>query len=200
MIPRLVLDVSVALTWFLNATEEQIREVMIRTGLAEYPHRHAFIELIEATRLEKLIEHVLEHVEDEVKKKLEELLFSGDNFEEIVCSKMFEENFTAEEKHQIEDGILDGEEHIKEEIKELTEKDSVKYLEFLKKYEAERDEIQKQINILRAMASHDKKWEAEILDKAKTFEEGWLVTMPDPKLETVKKEIEDWKGVLGEEV
>jgi hypothetical protein len=30
------------------------------------------------------------------------------------------------------------------------------------------------------------------------FEEGWLATMPDPDLETVKKEIEYWQGVFGE--
>lgn len=182
-----------------NATEEQIREAMARTGKAEYPHRHAYNELTGATRLERLKEHVLEHVDETVKKKLEELLSSGANIEEIVRSKMFEENFTAEEKHQVEDGILDGEEHVREEMKELTKKDSFQYGELVKKYEAGRDEIQKQIDILRAMAGHDKKWEAEILDKAKVFEEGWLVTLPDPKLETVKKEIEYWQGVFGEE-
>lgn len=182
-----------------NASEESIHEAMARTGRAEYPHRHAFNELTGATKLEKLKEHVLEHVDDKVKKKLEEILSSGANIEEITRSKMFEDDFTAEEKYQIEDGLMDAEEHVKEEMKELSEKDLSKYNELVKKYEAEGDEIQKQIDILRAMASHDKKWEAEILEKVKVFEEGWLVTLPDPKLETIQKEIEYWKGVFGEE-
>jgi hypothetical protein len=172
---------------------------MARTGKAEYPHRHAYGELTAATRLEKLKEHVLEHVDEAVKKKLETLLSSGASIEEITQSKMFEEQFNADEKYQIEDGFTDAEEHIKEEMKELSKKDLARYDKLVKKYEGEGNEIQKQIDILRAMASHDKKWEAEILDKVEIFEEGWLVTMPDPKLETVKKEIEYWQGVFGEE-
>jgi len=183
-----------------NATEEHIHEAMNRTGKAEYPHRHAYNELTGATRLEKLKERVLEHVDDKVKKKLEELLSSGVNIEEITRSKMFEEQFDADEKYQIEDGLLDAEEHVKEEMKELSEKDLSKYNALVKKYEARRAEIEKQLDILRAMGSHDKKWQAEILDKVKTFEEGWLVTLPDPKLETIVKEIEYWQGVFGEEV
>lgn len=183
-----------------NTDEKRISEAMSITGKAEYPHRQAYNELTGVTKLEKLKEHVLEHVDDKVKKKLEEILASGANIEEITRSKFFEEQFDADEKYQIEDGFLDAEEHVKEEMKELSEKDLAKYGKLVKKYEAERDEVEKQIEILRAMASHDKKWEAEILDKVKNFEEGWLVTMPDPKLETVKKEIEYWKGVFGEEV
>lgn len=182
-----------------NTDEKRISEAMATTGKAEYPYRYAYNELTGLTKLEKLKEHVLEHVDDAVKKKLEDILASGANIEEITRSKMFEEQFNADEKYQIEDGFMDAEEHVKEEMKELSEKDLPKYDKLVKKYEGQRDEIQKQIDILRALASHDKKWEAEILDKVKNFEEGWLVTMPDPKLETVKKEIEYWQGVFGEE-
>lgn len=182
-----------------NTTEERVCGAMARTGKAEYPHRHAFNELTGAAKFEKLKERVLEHVDEAVKKKLEEILSSGANIEEITQSKIFEERFAPDERYQIEDGLMDAEEHVKEEMKELSEKDLSKYNELVRKHEEQRDGIQKQIDVLRAMASHDKKWEAEILEKVKVFEEGWLVTMPDPKLETVKKEIEYWQGVFGEE-
>jgi hypothetical protein len=169
-----------------------------KTGRAEYPHRQAFLELTTQTRLEKVKEIVLEHVDENVKAKLEEILASGANIEEITRSKIFEEKFTAEERYQIEDGFMDAEEHVKEDLKKQSEVESEKYNQLVKKYEEQRDEIEKQISILRAMASHDKKWKDEILSKAEMFEEGWLATMPDPELETVKKEIEYWQGVFGE--
>lgn len=183
-----------------NTTEKQIKEAMAITGRAEYPYRHAYNELTQTTRLEKVKQRVLEHVDETVKKKLEELLSSGATVEEITASKFFEEKFDADERYQIEDGLLDAEEHVLEEMKEVQKADLKEYEKLVKKFSEKRDEIQKQINILRALASHDKKWEAEILDKALTFEEGWLVTMPDPQLEIVEKEIEYWKGVFGEEV
>jgi hypothetical protein len=181
-----------------NADEERIAEAVSKTGRAEYPHRQAFLELTTQTRLEKVKEIVLEHVDENVKAKLEEILASGANIEEITRGKMFEEKFTAEERYQIEDGLMDAEEHVKEDLKEQSEAEPEKYNQLVKKYEEQRDEIEKQISILRAMASHDKKWKDEILSKAEMFEEGWLATMPDPDLETVKKEIEYWQGVFGE--
>jgi hypothetical protein len=181
-----------------NADEERIAEAVSKTGRAEYPHRQAFLELTTQTRLEKVKEIVLEHVDENVKAKLEEILASGANIEEITRSKIFEEKFTAEERYQIEDGFMDAEEHVKEDLKKQSEVESEKYNQLVKKYEEQRDEIEKQISILRAMASHDKKWKDEILSKAEMFEEGWLATMPDPELETVKKEIEYWQGVFGE--
>jgi len=182
-----------------NAAEKSIGAALVKTGLAEYPYRHAFQDLTRTTRLEKVKESVLDHVEEETKRKLEEILASGANIEEAVNSKFLENNFSPEERNQIECGLIDAEEHVKEEMKDLEEKDKTNYGNLVKKYETQREEIQKQINLLRAMASHDKKWEAEILDKVKTFEEGWSVTEKDPDLDTVKKEIEYWQGVFGEE-
>ncbi|KKT70304.1 MAG: hypothetical protein UX09_C0035G0013 [Candidatus Uhrbacteria bacterium GW2011_GWE2_45_35] len=182
-----------------NADEERIAKALAKTGRAEYPHRQAFLELTNQTRLDKVKELVLEHVDETVKIKLEEILSSGANIEEITRSQMFEEKFSAEERYQIEDGFMDAEEHVVEELKKQSEADPEKYNELVKKYEAERDEIQKQIDILRVLASHEEKSKGEILSKAEAFEEGWLITMPDPKLETVKKEIEYWHGVFGDD-
>jgi len=183
-----------------NASEERILEAMAKTGKAEYPYRHAFFELTSSTRIERLKEEVLAHVDEKTKKKLEGLLASGADVVEITRSKMFEDDFTAEERFQIECGLVDADEHLKDELEDLSEKDQGKFDKLVKKYSDQKEAIEKQLEILRAMASHDPKWQAEILDKVKTFEEGWLITMPDPKLETIKKEIEYWKGVFGEEI
>jgi len=182
-----------------NVSEEQIHEALVRTGRAEYPHRHAFKDLTNVVRLEKVKQSVLEHVDEPTRKKLEEILASGANIEEVSHSSFFEDNFTSEEKNQIECGLTDAEEHVKEEISEMGETEKKAYDVLVKKYTKQAEEIQKQIDILRAMASQDEKWQAEILDKVKVFEEGWSVTEPDTNLDTVEKEIEYWQGVLGEE-
>jgi len=181
-----------------NASEDAILEAMAKTGKAEYPFRHAFFELTSLTRLERLKEEVLEHVTEETKKKLEGLLASGANIEEITSSKMFEDDFTAEERFQIECGLVDAGEHLKDELEDLSQKDQTKFDKLVKKYSDQRNEIEKQLTILKALASHDPKWQAEILEKVKAFESGWLITEPDTKLDTVKKEIEYWQSVFEE--
>lgn len=183
-----------------EATEEEIDGAMTRTGLAEYPHRHALEEMTSGDKEKRRAEIVLDHVEAPVAEKVKKLVDSGVTLQELVKSALFESDFDAEERHQIEDALLDADIHIREEFGAEAATDEKAYAALVKKWEKTRDAIAAKIDELEAMKNKDEKWRDEIAGKVATFREGFLVTEPDVSLEEVEKEIEYWKGTMGEEV
>ena len=183
-----------------EVTENEIDAAMMRTGLAEYPHRRAFQEMTSSDKEMRRAEIVLDHVETRVAEKVKTYVDSGVTLGELVKSNLFETEFDAEERHQIEDALLDADIHIREEFGAEAVNDEKKYGALVKKWEKIRDEIAGKIDELESLKNKDEKWHDEILDKAHTFREGFLVTEPDVSREEVEKEIEYWKGTMGEEV
>ena len=92
-----------------QATEEDIRKALIKTGLAEYPYRHAFKEFAGTRAIEAEKRLVLEHVDAVVSEKIKPHLDAGVSIETLVRSDLFEKELTAEQCYQIEDAILDSE-------------------------------------------------------------------------------------------
>ena len=183
-----------------NAGEEQILDAMGKTGLAEYPHRHAYKELTSSRSDANLNRMVLEHVDESVRKRLEGHLEAGVPLEQIVSSDLFEQEFSPEERYQVEDAILDARDHIKEAAAESFDAKSDAYKAAVAKWEAYRDEVNNKIKELESLEKKDEKWREEIEGKVKRFQEGFLVTERDVELEEVEKEIEYWRGVFGEEI
>ncbi len=181
-------------------TEREVEAAMYATGREEYPHRHAFKEMTSGNTEARRVEIVLEHVEPNVAAVVKKFTESGVGMEEFVHSDLFETELTPEDRHQIEDALLDADIHIREELGQTVVADAAKYAALVKKWEAHRDAIESKIADLALLANRDEKWKEEIADKVKGFRDGFLVTEPDVELEVVDKEIEYWKGTLGEEV
>jgi len=183
-----------------NATEEEIRAALFKTWTAEYPHRKAFRELSGGQEVEKRLAIVLDHVDETVRGKLKKHIDAGVPLEEVLRSELFETEFTPEERHQVEDGILDADDHVKEELEKAADATTPAYQKLLKKWHGEEEKIIGKIDELEALKSKDAKWKEEIEQKVARFREGFLVTEPDPTLEDIEKEIEYWKGTFGEEI
>jgi hypothetical protein len=183
-----------------DATEDDIRAALVKTGMAEYPHRRAFRELHGARETNRRLEMVLEHVDENVRAKLKKHLDAGVPLEELVKSHLFETEFTPEERHQIEDGILDADDHVKEEMEKAADASAPEYQKLLKKWHSQLEKIVKKIDELEALKNKDPKWKEEIEARVARFREGLSVTEPDPELVDIEKEIEYWKGTFGEEI
>jgi hypothetical protein len=183
-----------------NATEEEILSAVVKTGMAEYPYRHAFADLTDVMAEEKRLELVLEHVDESVANRLKKHLDAGVALDAIISSDLFETGFTAEERYQVEHAILDAKDHVAEAIRDGFDKQAPKYLEAIKKHEKYRDQIAKKIDELELLEEKDEKWKEEIEEKVKRFREGFAVTERDVELEEVEKEIEYWVGVFGEDL
>lgn len=194
------LNTHAALLGNPHATEDEIRAALSKTGLAEYPHRHAFKELTSRMEEERRLAMVLEHVDEHVRAKLKKHLDAGVPLEEITRSRLFETDFTPEERYQVEDALLDAKDHLKEELEHAAAGRGEAYQALVRKWDAHAQAILKKIGELESLKDKDPKWRDEIAEKAKRFREGFLVTEPDPKLEEVEKEIEYWRGTFGEEI
>lgn len=178
------------------ATEEQIHDALVTIGKAEYPYRHAYHELTHAQGASHLKEMVLDHVEPEVKAKLESYLAGDVTLEELVKSDIFEREFIAEERYQVQDGILDAQEHLLEEAPKMLLEKASEFMALVEKWQQHQALMQQRIDELKALALKDVKWKDEILDKVKIFEEGWSVVERDPELTEIEKEIEYWNGTM----
>ncbi len=184
----------------LSATDEEIDSALFQTGIAEYPHRHAFKEMTSGDVEARRVEIVFEHVEPEVAEKVKKFIESQVTINELVKSQLFETDFTPEERHQIEDALLDADIHIKEEFGKEVVADAKTYDVLVKKWEGTRDAIVTKIAELDALKSRDEKWREEIEGKVSRLREGFLVTEPDVTQDEVEHEIEYWKGTFGDEV
>lgn len=181
-----------------EAGAEMIHDALVLVGKKEYPYRKAYQQMVKQVSEDRHVELVLEHLEPEVKTKVQHLLENGVTLEALVKSSMFETDFTAEERYQVEDGMLHAADHVQEELPEKISADPVLYQKLVEEWGAKQAKIQEKIEELRLLAQKDDKWKEEILDKVKTLEEGWSITERDPELLEVEKEIEYWQGTMEE--
>lgn len=195
-------EAETALQTFLadeNVSEDEIWVAMEKTGLQEYPYRHALKELSSSTAHEREKEIVLEHVDETVRAKISPLLESGVPLEEIVRSSLFETNFTAEERYQVEDAILDAAHHLEEDLEHIPEEQEKAFAAKVKVWEKTRDQIVEKIGELESLKEKNPKWREEIVETVKRLRNGFLVTERDVELSEVEKEIEYWRGTLADD-
>ncbi|MEK7105092.1 MAG: hypothetical protein AAB865_00170 [Patescibacteria group bacterium] len=179
-----------------EATEAQIHDALVNIGKQEFPYRRAYQEMMEEPSEEKRTALVLDHLEPEVKVKVETVMKDGVTLEALTKSSIFETDFTSEERYQIEDGILHAADHVKEEMPEVIASNKGKYDGLVESWKEKQKTMEAKIEELRALAGKDDKWREEILDKVKTLEEGWSVVERDPELLEIEKEIEYWQGTM----
>lgn len=176
---------------------KDVHKALVKIGKQEYPHRHALEDLLEAEGIEIKNQAIMDHIEPNVAAKLKPLFDSGVGIEDIVKSDMFEIEFNAEERYQVEDGILHYQHELREELPHFVSERKSKYDKLLDKWQSHMVKLESMIDELRKLAPKDRHWTPEIRDKIDLFEEGWSVVEKDPDELTIKKEIEYWQGTLG---
>jgi len=179
-----------------TVSEDEVQEAMFKTGLREYPHRRAFREMTEKMRQERLQEMVLDHLEEDVRAKVEPHLESGKTLKDFIKSSTFELELEPDQRFQVEHGLLDAQDHLRDELLKAVEEKQEEYDALVENWEKRAQEILDKVDELEELKDVDPNWSSEIENKVELFRAGFLVTERDPKLETVKKEIEYWEGVL----
>jgi hypothetical protein len=185
-----------------QATEEQIREAVTQIGRKEYPYRMAFHELCAGDEEQRLQEAVFERLEENVKKKIQEMTSHGVILEDYVKSPLFEEQLESDERYQVEQAIELADDVLDHQCDDRAKKRAATYEELVVKYQDEAKRLQGLIDRLRSMADGSAEQSADIMASVSRLEEGWSITSNDPEEEEIKKEIEYWGTVLaeGEEV
>lgn len=184
-------EVLAALQADSTADEDTIKNAFHDVGILEYPHRKAYHDLTMQKAGKRLDDLVLEHVDETVRTVIKPHLDAGVELNELVDSDLIEQELTPEQRYQVIDGILVAQSKLGEELKDHISFHTDDYQKLVKKWQAQADAIDKKISELVALTSKvpgDQK--EEILQRAKTFREGFLVTERDPNLGEIQKEID----------
>lgn len=181
-----------------NVTEKEIHDALTNFGRQEYPLRKAYHDLCAGDEEQRLQSLVLERLDEAVKNKVLDHIKHGVLIDDYVKSSLFEEELTPEERLQIENAVLLAEDVLNSQCDERASKRKEQFVDLVKKWEGERDRLQKMIDGLRGMAKPGDKWSGEIVSICDKLEEGWSIVERDPTEEEIKKEIEYWDTVLHE--
>ncbi|MCH8049170.1 hypothetical protein IH979_00465 [Patescibacteria group bacterium] len=182
-----------------DAIEKQIHQALTLIGLKEFPYRKAYLELCAGDEEQRLKEAVYERLDEKVKKRVEEIVKHGVLIDDFVKSRLFEEQFSSDERYQVEQAILLADEVLDKQCDERAHERQQQFEGLVTKWTQEAERLQGMIDRLRQMASEDQKWTGEINSIADKLEEGWSIVERDPTEEGIKKEIEYWNTVLHEE-
>lgn len=182
-----------------HADEDAIKNAFHDIGVLEYPHRKAFQELSMSKAGDRMKMLVLEHVDEVVRKVIKPHLAAGVDLHELVDSDLFQEQLDPKQRYQVIDGILVAQSKLADELDEHFSAHSVEYQELLKKWQKQANEIDKKISAYVALADQCKgDQKQEVLERAKEFREGFLLTERDPVLGEIEREIEYLKASFEE--
>jgi len=183
-----------------TADVETIKLAFHDIGKKEFPHRRAYDELTHTSAEAKMVEMVLDHVDEAVRAMIKPHLDSGVGLDDVVKSDLFEGKMTPEQRYQIEDGILVAKEKLGDALQSEVSEHSEEYKKLVEKWSANADEIEAKISELEAMSSQaNENQKEEIHGKVMRYKEGFLLTEQDPDIKEIKKEIEYWEDTFNPE-
>ncbi|MDA0208465.1 MAG: hypothetical protein O3B64_03635, partial [bacterium] len=126
-----------------ETNEKQIHQALSLIGRKEYPYRKAYVELCAGDEENRLQEAVFERLDDEVKKKIQNMTKHGVILEEYVKSSLFEEQLDPDERYQVEQAILLADEVLEHQCDDRAKKRKESYDELVKKHQGEVDRLQR---------------------------------------------------------
>lgn len=180
-----------------SLTEAAIFHEIGTLGRQEYAHRHAIQDLHKKHGGGVSAEAVLEHVDESVRKKIAPLLESGVELAELTASELFQEQLSAEERYQVEDGILVQQYKAAEEDAKFVAEHKAEFDKRVEAWEKTAEGLDTKLASLEALASEDEQYKDEILAAVEVFRQGWSVVERDPDPVEIDAAIDYWRGVLG---
>lgn len=168
-------------------------------GREVWPYRKAWWEMYEKYGRVREAEYFEKHIPEALHEKYFSCKKEGGGHclrEYRLCGKM-ETCFTPEEKFLLNEVVIAALEEAKKEVDNLVLGDKRgEYQELFKKWNEEQKKLGAKIDELKKMAAENSKWQAEILDKVKTMEEGWSAVERDITPEEVIKAVDFYRGAI----
>lgn len=177
---------------------QQIHQAMTIIGRKEFPYRKAYEELCSSDEEHRLQVLTLDRLDENLRKKMNEVLKHGVVIDEYVKSGLFEQ-LEGEERYQIEQAILAAEDIMNSQCDDRAKKRQMEYAKLVEKWRTYEERLQKMIDELRELGERSSKWQTEIGSVADRLEEGWSIVERDPSEEEIKKELEYWFTTIQED-
>lgn len=180
-----------------KASPEEISAAIIEAGRTAWPYRKALGIMIDRYGREKQAAHFKERLTDKLAKKYEDFARLHSDTPDPWRHKDFESAFTADEKFQIEEALLEARDKARDEVEILVSGEKrAEYETELAAWQKKQELLAGKIQELRALADQSEKWAPEILDKVRVFEEGWSAVEKDADMRIVEGEIGYYRDIV----
>lgn len=189
-----------------QADYEEIQRAIGTLGRESWPYRKAYEDMYARYGRSSEESYLLQNLDQGIREKYERFVHEGGklnyletprSLDEIRQGSPFERYFTPEEKYAIQQALLDARESARKEIDGLVlGKKRDEYETLFNEYAGRQLTLESGLDKLRDLAHVSKKWEPLILDKVRSFEEGWSVVEQGVSESELEHEVEYWQGTL----
>lgn len=180
-----------------QAGPEEIEQAMIEYGKKAWPLWQAEVEMMEKYAGNKLEDGFLSALPEELKKKWKEFKKRGGSIEDFRHGREYEQAFTAEEDHLIEEALVKAEQAGRDYIKSLiADGKTSEYHSAAEKYKEELGEILAKLEELELLKEKAGKWSGEIDKEIYFFEKGFAELEERPSVKKVQEKIDWYSGQI----
>lgn len=175
----------------------EIEAKLIEFGMELWPYCEAYDKFYKIYGEAKERKLMRDKLSPAARAALDKFVADGGNIESVRQGDKFEHFFNADIRSEIIDAELAAHDGVHEEMEKLISGEKRADFEaLLADFRERQAAIAKKIAELKTLAARSPQWSAEILDKAKTFEEGFAYVERPPSLDDVSREIEYYVDIM----
>lgn len=182
-----------------NTPLTKIEDAIISFGREIWPYRKAFWRVHDEAKLEEQ-QYIREKLSSALREKYETFLRKGGRIEDIRKEAQLEDLetfFTSFELAELVEAKMNAHNRVVAEVDSLCSGSQKEVcVNALGEYTKEQKMIEELVGQLKALSDNSPKWQAEILDKVRVFEEGWSGLEREVVADDVKGEIDYYLGVI----
>ncbi len=181
-----------------NAKKEDIEATIVAFGKEIWPYYEAYEQFYRTHGEAREREAMRLQLGDRVRGIFDQFVSEGGKIEDVRGGARLETVFDEDAKVEIVNAELEAHDAVHDEMEKLIAGEmAAEFSQQLNDHQKKLIAYEEKIAELRLLASRDPRSAPEILDKAKTYEQGFAYVERLPALEDIKKEIQYYIDVMG---
>lgn len=180
-----------------NTKLEDIEAKIIEFGAELWPYNesHEAFHKIHGVQVERRL--MAEKLSPAARIEFDKFVKGGGDIESVRHGEKFEHFFSPEIRAELIEAELAAHDEVHAQMEKLLSGDKRRDFDaLLASYREKLDAIMKKIGELEALGRQPTAWQAEIVDKVKTFREGFAYVERPPSLDDVQREIQYYVDIM----
>ena len=180
-----------------DATLEGIESMLVAFGMELWPYCEAYEQFYKIYGEAKERELMRQKLSEPARAAFDKFVAEGGNIESVRDGSRFEHFFDSDIRSEVVAAELDAHDGVHEEMERLIAGDRAAEFEaLLADYRQKQAALNQKINELAALAERSPDQRAEILDKVKTFREGFAYVERMSSLDDIAHEIQYYIDIM----
>jgi hypothetical protein len=180
-----------------DAKIEDIDAAIVTFGKEIWPYKEAYEAFYRSHGEERERALLREKLSEPARAIFDKFIAEGGRVEDVRGGAKFESFFDTDLRAQIVDAELAAHDGVHEEMERLLAGEmKEEFAALLAEHRTKLAGIVEKIGNLRQLAARSPKWAPEILDKAKTFEQGFAYVERTPTADDVQREIQYYIDIM----